>query len=48
MSEKGTVFAAFMATAAAAPDNPFLCVPSAQGRSYHPDGVELTYAETRE
>ena len=48
MSEQGTVFAAFMATAAAAPDNPFLCVPPAQGRSYHPDGVELTYAETRE
>ncbi len=48
MSEQETVFAAFMATAAAAPDNPFLCVPPAQGRSYHPDGVELTYAETRE
>ena len=48
MSEHETVFAACMATAAAAPDNAFLCVPPAPGRSYHPNGVELTYAETRE
>jgi acyl-CoA synthetase (AMP-forming)/AMP-acid ligase II len=45
MSE--TVFAAFMAAAAAAPDRPFLCVPPGAGRAHHPDGVELTYAESR-
>src|SRR6266496_5329895 len=43
-----TVFEAFMATAAAAPDNVFLCAPPAAGRAYHPDGVELTYGQTRE
>jgi crotonobetaine/carnitine-CoA ligase len=42
-----TVCAAFLATADAAPDRPFLCVPPAPGRLYHPDGLELTYAETR-
>src|SRR5712691_1553079 len=36
-----------MATAAAAPDAPFLCAPPAHGRAYHPDGVELTYAAVR-
>src|SRR5882724_4411111 len=36
-----------MATAAAAPDAPFLCAPPAPGRAYHPDGVELTYAAVR-
>jgi acyl-CoA synthetase (AMP-forming)/AMP-acid ligase II len=43
-----TVFDAFMETAAAAPDHAFLCAPPAPGRAYHPDGVEFTYAETRE
>ena len=47
MGGSETVFAAFMATAAAAPDNAFLCVPPAPGRAYHPEGVELTYAEAR-
>ena len=42
-----TVFEAFMTTAAAAPDNVFLCAPPAAGRAYHPDGIELTYARTR-
>jgi len=42
-----TVFAAFMATAAQAPDNAFFCAPPAPGRAYHPDGVEYTYGETR-
>jgi crotonobetaine/carnitine-CoA ligase len=42
-----TVADAFMATAAAAPDNVFLCAPPAAGRPWHPDGVEFTYAETR-
>ena len=36
-----------MATADTAPDNVFLCAPPAAGRAYHPDGVELTYGETR-
>jgi len=36
-----------MATAEAAPDNAFLVVPPAPGRAYHPDGVELTYAQAR-
>jgi acyl-CoA synthetase (AMP-forming)/AMP-acid ligase II len=43
-----TVFDAFMATAAAAPDHAFLCAPPAPGRAYHPDGIELTYAQVRE
>ena len=43
-----TVWDAFMATAEAAPDNVFLCAPLAAGRAYHPEGVEYTYAETRE
>src|SRR5262245_43419621 len=47
MTEPRTVFDAFMATAAAASEQPFLCVPRAPGRAYHPDGLELTYAETR-
>lgn len=42
-----TVYAAFSATAAAADERVFLCVPSAPDRAYHPDGVEFTYAETR-
>ena len=42
-----TVHAAFSATAAAAGERVFLCVPSAPDRAYHPDGVEFTYAETR-
>src|SRR5713101_8059369 len=43
-----TVFEAFVATAETAPDNVFLCAPPAAGRAYHPDGVELTYGQTRE
>ena len=42
-----TVFAAFLATAEAAPASAFLCVPPAPGRAYHPDGVEFTYAQAR-
>ena len=42
-----TVFEAFMATAAAAPDHVFLCAPPAAGRAYHPDGVEFTYGQVR-
>ena len=42
-----SVFDAFMATAAAAPDHVFLVAPPAPGRAYHPDGVELTYGEVR-
>jgi crotonobetaine/carnitine-CoA ligase len=43
-----TVFEAFMATAAAAPDHAFLCATPAPGRAYHPDGIELTYGQVRE
>ncbi len=43
-----TVFEAFMATASAAPAQSFLCVPPAPGRSYHPDGIELTYGAMRD
>src|SRR5438128_2712098 len=42
-----TVDEPFMATSEAAPDNAFLVVPPAPGRAYHPDGVELTYAQVR-
>jgi acyl-CoA synthetase (AMP-forming)/AMP-acid ligase II len=42
-----TVFEAFAATAQAAPDNVFLCAPPAVGRAYHPDGIELTFGQTR-
>src|SRR5262245_27501874 len=42
-----TVFDAFAATAQAAPDNVFLCAPPAAGRAYHPEGLELTFAQTR-
>ena len=42
-----TVFETFMATAEAAPDHAFLAAPPAPGRAYHPDGVELSYAQTR-
>ena len=37
-----------MATAASAPDYPFLCAPPAPGRAYRPEGVELTYAAVRD
>ncbi len=42
-----TVFQAFVDTATAAPGRPFLCAPPAPGRSYHPDGLELTYGAVR-
>jgi acyl-CoA synthetase (AMP-forming)/AMP-acid ligase II len=42
-----TVYEAFTATAAAAGDRVFLCVPPAPERGYHPDGVEFTYAQAR-
>jgi acyl-CoA synthetase (AMP-forming)/AMP-acid ligase II len=38
-----TVWDAFSAVAEEAPANPFLVVPPAPGRAYHPDGIELTY-----
>ena len=43
-----TVYKAFRTTVAKYPDNPFLCVPAYAKRSYHPDGVEITYAEAAE
>jgi crotonobetaine/carnitine-CoA ligase len=41
-----TVFDAFAATAAQAPDQAFFCAPPAPGRAYAPEGVEYTYGET--
>jgi acyl-CoA synthetase (AMP-forming)/AMP-acid ligase II len=41
-----TVFEAFARTAAAHPDNDFLCVPARADRSWCPDGQTLTYADT--
>jgi acyl-CoA synthetase (AMP-forming)/AMP-acid ligase II len=43
-----TVFDLFARTARDAPDRAFLCAPPAPGRSYHPDGIEFTYGQTRE
>src|SRR5689334_9891956 len=43
-----TVFDAFRATATAAPEHVFLVAPPAPGRAYHPDGIELTYAQVRD
>ena len=40
-----TVYNAFRKSAAKYPDNAFICVPAYKERSYHPDGVEITYAE---
>ena len=42
-----TVFEAFMATAASAPEHSFLAATPAPGRAYHPDGVEWSYAAVR-
>lgn len=39
-----TIFEALQASVAAAPHNPFVCVPA--GTSYAPDGVEWSYDET--
>jgi len=43
-----TVFGAFVTTAGQWPDNAFFCAPPAPGRAYSPDGIEYTYAQTRE
>jgi crotonobetaine/carnitine-CoA ligase len=42
-----TVFAAFSATADAAPGYAFVAAPPAEGRAYHPAGVEFTYGQVR-
>lgn len=42
----GTVFEAFQASAAIAPQNAFICVP--KGTSYAPEGVEWSYDEVRQ
>jgi acyl-CoA synthetase (AMP-forming)/AMP-acid ligase II len=42
-----TVFETFMATAQAAADHAFLAAPPGPGRAYHPEGIELTYGQTR-
>jgi crotonobetaine/carnitine-CoA ligase len=43
-----TVWEAFGAVAEEAPGNAFLAAPPAPGRAYHPDGIELTYAQVRD
>jgi len=43
-----TVFDAFMKSAAASPERAFLAIPPRAGRSYHPDGVEYSFGETRD
>ncbi len=43
-----TIFEAFMASAEAAPDNPFLCVPPLPGRAYDPEGSEVSYGAARD
>jgi crotonobetaine/carnitine-CoA ligase len=43
--EARTVFDAFAATAAAAPDHAFLCAPPAADRAYHPAGVEYSFGQ---
>ncbi len=45
MPEARTVFDAFAATAAAAPDHAFLCAPPAADRAYHPAGVEYSFGQ---
>ena len=49
MSDYGaeTVYEAFCRSAERWPDNAMLCAPSMPGRDYHPDGIELTYADVR-
>ncbi len=42
-----TVYEAFSATAAAHPDNAFLCVAPRADRGYAPLGLELTYGDVR-
>ena len=42
-----TVFEAFLDAAATVPDLPFLCVPAAPTRAYHPGGLELSYGATK-
>lgn len=43
-----TVFDAFAIVAAEDPDLPFLCIPAQEGRSYHPEGFEVTYGAALE
>ncbi len=40
-----TVYQAFARTAARWPDNGFVAAPASAERDYHPEGVELSYAE---
>ena len=43
-----TVYAAFRAAVARAPDAAFLCVPPQAGRAWYPDGTEWSYAAVAE
>ncbi|TNE33342.1 MAG: ATP-dependent acyl-CoA ligase [Alphaproteobacteria bacterium] len=42
-----TVYEAFCKSARDYADNAFLCAPAYEGRAYHPDGIEFTYAEAQ-
>lgn len=48
MSLPASVYEAFRITANRHVHKPFLCVPPGPGRSYAPDGLELTYGMVRE
>ena len=43
-----TVFELFEAATRRAPESGCLCAPPMRGRSYHPDGIEISYREARE
>ncbi len=47
MATPETYYQAFARTAEAKGENAFLCVPPRPGRDYHPDGLELTYAQAQ-
>ena len=47
-SETRTVFAAFMASAEAWPERPFLHIPASAARAYNSGAVDLSYAQTRQ
>lgn len=40
-----TVYELFANTAARAPERSFLCYPSTEGRGYHDEGLEISYAD---
>ena len=47
-SHYGTLYQSLQRAVARFPNNPAYCVPPMPGRSYHPDGWEITWAKTLE